>query len=229
MQPSVARLLHDSHDRATNRVARGALRADDGWEETTGSEGPINMRTESSLGAVIRARRIKLGLTQEQLAERISDHGELVRQSEISRIESGKITLPRRPRLERLAAALGLSLGELLACSGWAAADRVFDPPTTPAAELPIQHTPEPQPTPQSRWDWDTRPAHAGHDIAASELRHQRAALHSALGALHQQSARLTHNRQTAEEIIRMAAACGVPLPDHGPGHAHQEISNSPS
>jgi transcriptional regulator with XRE-family HTH domain len=70
---------------------------------------------------------MELGWSQEELAERISTDDEYVRQSEISRIESGRVVLPRRRRLELLAAALNLPLGELLANSGWAGADRAFD------------------------------------------------------------------------------------------------------
>ncbi len=84
------------------------------------------MPIRSALGAVIKARRIELGWTQEDLAERISADGEYVRQSEISRIENGRIALPRRERLERIARALDLSLGELLARSGWAGAEPHF-------------------------------------------------------------------------------------------------------
>lgn len=76
-----------------------------------------------SLGQIIRKRRLELGWTQEQLAERISVDDEYVRQSEISRIESGRIGLPRRERLERIATALDVPLGELLARSGWTGAD----------------------------------------------------------------------------------------------------------
>jgi transcriptional regulator with XRE-family HTH domain len=79
-----------------------------------------------SLGGVIRARRKELGWTQEELAERVSALDEYVRQSDISRIERGEIMLPRRQRLERIAAALELSLGELLALSGWTGADLHF-------------------------------------------------------------------------------------------------------
>jgi len=71
---------------------------------------------------MVQRRRLELGLTQEQLAERVGDGA---RQAEISRLEHDRIGLPRRHRLERLAAALDLSLGELLAGSGWAGADAV--------------------------------------------------------------------------------------------------------
>ena len=76
-----------------------------------------------TLGRFIQRRRIELGLTQEQLAEII---GGGVRQSEISRLEHDRVALPRRQRLEQIANALDVSLGELLARSGWAGADSEF-------------------------------------------------------------------------------------------------------
>jgi transcriptional regulator with XRE-family HTH domain len=78
------------------------------------------MNTTLTLGQAIRSRRTELALTQEELAERI---GEGVRQAEVSRLERDRIGLPRRARLERIATALELPLGELLARSGWAGAD----------------------------------------------------------------------------------------------------------
>jgi transcriptional regulator with XRE-family HTH domain len=69
-----------------------------------------------SLGTFIRERRQDLGLSQEQLAERI---GETVRQAEVSRLEHDRIVLPRRERLTAIAAALDVSLGELLIRTGW--------------------------------------------------------------------------------------------------------------
>jgi transcriptional regulator with XRE-family HTH domain len=69
-----------------------------------------------SLGTFIRERRQELGLTQEQLAERI---GDTFRQAEVSRLEHDRITLPRRDRLAAVAAALEVTLGELLIRSGW--------------------------------------------------------------------------------------------------------------
>ena len=70
----------------------------------------------SHLGAFIRERRGELDLTQEDLVERI---GPTVRQAEISRLERGNVVLPRRGRLERIAAALDVSLGTLLLYSEW--------------------------------------------------------------------------------------------------------------
>ena len=82
------------------------------------------------LGTYIRERRQDLGLTQEQLAERM---GEPIRQSDVSRLEAGRITLPRRLRMEQLASALDVSLGDLLLHSGWAGGDLAMDePPSAP-------------------------------------------------------------------------------------------------
>lgn len=86
-----------------------------------------------SLGTVIRTRRRDLGLTQEQLAERI---GGGVRQAEISRLESDRVTLPRQERLKRIAAALELPIGELLARAGWTGAEIAFAP-SEPTASRP--------------------------------------------------------------------------------------------
>lgn len=88
----------------------------------------------TTLGQVIRDRRRELGWTQEGLAARV-DHG--VAQSDVSRLERGKIMLPRRQRLERIAAALELPLGVLLARSGWAGAERlIVDEPVAAATGL---------------------------------------------------------------------------------------------
>ena len=71
---------------------------------------------QTTLGAFIRERRKELGLSQEQLAERVAVG---VRQSEISRLEHDRVALPRRDRLEQLAASLDVSIGELLLRTGW--------------------------------------------------------------------------------------------------------------
>jgi transcriptional regulator with XRE-family HTH domain len=75
-----------------------------------------------TLGKFIQRRRAELGLTQEQLAERV---GGGVRQAEISRLEHDRVTLPRRQRLEHIAAALDVPIGELLARSGWSGAEQL--------------------------------------------------------------------------------------------------------
>jgi transcriptional regulator with XRE-family HTH domain len=85
------------------------------------------MADEVSLGTTIRMRRRELGLSQDELAERIRIFGVSVRQTEISRIELDKVTLPGQDRLEAIAQALDLSLGELLSRSGWTQAHLYFD------------------------------------------------------------------------------------------------------
>ena len=113
-------------DRMTEIGAFG--RADGGaWSGATAP--PARSRVgDRTLGATIRARRLELGWTQEELARRIAGDGEFLGQSDVSRLERGRIGLPRRRRLERIAAVLGLPLGELLACSGWAHADQAAEP-----------------------------------------------------------------------------------------------------
>lgn len=76
-----------------------------------------------TLGAAIKQRRAELGWSQTRLAEAI---GATMQQSDVSALERARVKLPRKPRLERIAAALRLPLGELLARSGWADADRYF-------------------------------------------------------------------------------------------------------
>lgn len=55
-------------------------------------------------------------MSQEELAERI---GPDVRQSDVSRLERGKILFPRLERLNQIATALGMSIGALLIEAGW--------------------------------------------------------------------------------------------------------------
>jgi transcriptional regulator with XRE-family HTH domain len=70
----------------------------------------------TAIGNYIRERRQDLGLSQEQLAERV---GGSYGQSDISRIERGHIELPRLATLVSLAAALEVPVGNLLIASGW--------------------------------------------------------------------------------------------------------------
>lgn len=67
-----------------------------------------------SLGSRIRERRLELGMSQADLAGEIGGNP-----GDISKIEHGRVKLPRRPKLELIAQALQLPLGELLARSGW--------------------------------------------------------------------------------------------------------------
>jgi transcriptional regulator with XRE-family HTH domain len=70
----------------------------------------------SAIGNYIRERRQDLGLSQEQLAERV---GGSYGQSDISRIERGHIELPRLATLVSLATSLEVPVGNLLIASGW--------------------------------------------------------------------------------------------------------------
>jgi len=66
------------------------------------------MHSVGNLGANLRAARKKLGLTQEQVADRSGVHA-----TEVSRIEAGKRD-PQVSTVERLARAVELRPGELL-------------------------------------------------------------------------------------------------------------------
>jgi transcriptional regulator with XRE-family HTH domain len=101
--------------RGLRRASRATIRA------------VMSMADATSLGTTIRMRRRELGLSQEELAERIRIHGVSIRQTEISRIELDKVTLPGRDRLEAIALALDMPLGELLSRSGWTLAHLYFD------------------------------------------------------------------------------------------------------
>jgi transcriptional regulator with XRE-family HTH domain len=94
-----------------------------------------------TLGATIRDRRRELGWSQEELAERVRETGGRMRQSDVSRLEQGRVVLPHADRLGGIAAALGLPVGELLAHSGWTGAEVAFTsaaaPETVAAVALP--------------------------------------------------------------------------------------------
>lgn len=90
------------------------------------------MSESRSLGEAIRLRRLDLGMSQEELAERI---GPDVRQSDVSRLERGKIVFPRLERLNQIASALGISTGALLVEAGWFSDEESTptQPPVIPA------------------------------------------------------------------------------------------------
>ncbi len=69
------------------------------------------------MGALIRARRIERRMSQQALAERISTTGAAVTRFTITRVERGRVSLPRHDLLERIAQALDMPIGELLAAS----------------------------------------------------------------------------------------------------------------
>jgi transcriptional regulator with XRE-family HTH domain len=156
----------------------------------------------ASLGQIIRARRAALGLSQEMLAARVRDLGGDITQADVSRIELGRVELPRRRRLERLASALGLSLGELLEASGWMGAVERFnaaDPPLAPqprASFAPEQPSPrELQPAPSPDWPVLTYDAPSPMDTLVR--------LRTAISRAHEpvdRAARLLHDCQETAE-----------------------------
>lgn len=89
---------------------------------------------DKTLGQFIRGQRMALGLTQEQLAERM---GEGFRQAEISRLEHDRIEFPRRERLEAIAGALDVTLGDLLIATGWLDVEHAEVIANTKQGELP--------------------------------------------------------------------------------------------
>jgi transcriptional regulator with XRE-family HTH domain len=103
-----------------------------------------------ALGRLIKDRRRELGWSQEALAARVVAQGDgTFRQSDVSRLELGKVDFPRRERLRHIAAALGLSLGELLAASGWDGAQTAFAPPAPVLASRAAT-----EPAPEAGWVW---------------------------------------------------------------------------
>jgi transcriptional regulator with XRE-family HTH domain len=155
------------------------------------------MSERSTLGVVIRRRRQELGWTQEELAERISTNDEYVRQSEISRIENGKIDLPRRERLIRLAEVLSLSLGELLARSGWAGADLHF------RQNDRVEAVPEDAPVSTVSSLLQTLLEHASvRRSSQSNSPESMSALRRALSTMHDESDRLSRNRVRSVDIL---------------------------
>lgn len=74
------------------------------------------MELEQSLGRAIRQRRLDLGLSQVEVAERM---GSEFRQSDISRIEQGRVQFPRPQLLMALAGSLNISIIDLMVEAGW--------------------------------------------------------------------------------------------------------------
>ncbi|MBA2470151.1 MAG: hypothetical protein H0V37_12165 [Chloroflexia bacterium] len=63
-----------------------------------------------------------------------------MRQSDVSRLERDQVTLPRHSRLAHIAAALDLTMGELLARAGWDGAAQEFQ--DGPSGLLPVATEP---------------------------------------------------------------------------------------
>lgn len=77
----------------------------------------------ASLAELVRARRERLHLTQDQLAREVG-----VSRSAISEIEAGRIHHPRAGVFARLASVLGVPAAALLAAVGFAAGDLAGTP-----------------------------------------------------------------------------------------------------
>ena len=113
-------------------------------------QSPNHTWKQRSLGSAILQRRMELGLTQAALAVRVATCGDWgFRQSDISRLERGIVTLPHFTRMRSLAAALELPVGELLAKSGWTGAEEAF-PPTHPQPAASVKAGPEETSKPQA-------------------------------------------------------------------------------
>ena len=74
-----------------------------------GAERSEVLETTAFLINLIHRRRIELGLTQEQLAAKVVEHGGSLRQEHIARIETG-VVVPRIDTLITIARALNLDL-----------------------------------------------------------------------------------------------------------------------
>jgi transcriptional regulator with XRE-family HTH domain len=75
-------------------------------------------RSVTALSGLVRARRERLHLTQDELARRVG-----VSRSEISEIEAGRVKHPRAGVFARLGKVLGLPAAALLAAVGYAASE----------------------------------------------------------------------------------------------------------
>lgn len=99
----------------------------------------MDKASHSQLGSLIRARRLAFGLNQEAIASRMVARGDTTfRQTDVSRLELGKVGLPRRERLAHLAAVLELSTDDLV--DAWAGSA-----PTTMPRQVPQQCKPNDQ------------------------------------------------------------------------------------
>lgn len=77
--------------------------------EKLGAERSEALEITAQLINLIHRRRIELGLTQEQLAEKIVERGGSLRQEHIARIETG-VVVPRIDTLIAIAKALDLDV-----------------------------------------------------------------------------------------------------------------------
>lgn len=89
-----------------------------------GAERSEALEITAQLINLIHRRRIELGLTQEQLAEKIVERGGSLRQEHIARIETGAV-VPRIDTLVAIARALDLDLFNIKGIEEAAAATHV--------------------------------------------------------------------------------------------------------
>ena len=157
------------------------------------------MEPSGTLGSVIRARRCELRLTQEELADRI---GGGMRQSEISRLERDGVMLPRRARLEAIAAALQMPVGELLARSGWTGANTVIPP--VAAAATPAKSS-SPASVASARYSAPSRtePAPAAVDDVFDRLHDARARSQQIIQTYHDLETRTAGTMESVERTMR--------------------------
>jgi len=152
-------------------------------------------------------------MTQEELAELVSADGEYLRQSDISRLERGDVTLPRWPRLKRIADALALTPGELLARSGWK------------GAELYLDVTAEGSPPATSKVT-DTAAQAARLSLPdLNELRARRRNLQTARQGLSVQADRLVRNQRALGHTTGGVVLC---LQKYGPSSATAQLAGVP-
>lgn len=165
--------------------------------------------TVGTLGATIRRRRQELGWSQEVLADRVSALGGRMRQSDVSRLEHGRVGLPHPDRLERLATVLGMPVGELLARSGWAGADRAFGAwgdAAAPETEAPPAAADRGR---RARPADPVRPPHLAVEVASASLR-------EAIG-------RARRTRTRTVEILERSAALEAAYPRGRPAVAAED------
>jgi transcriptional regulator with XRE-family HTH domain len=151
------------------------------------------------LGTFIRDRRQELGLTQEELADRL---GATVRQAEVSRLENNHIALPRRERLMAIAAALEVSLGELLVRTGWMEVAEGADLDALEAAAV---------------LEESAAIAHVSDPDVATELESIRTALDAALAMLARSSDALARTQAALESLSQIIQDQRNPRPELPP------------
>jgi transcriptional regulator with XRE-family HTH domain len=143
-----------------------------------------------SLGFVIQERRRALGMTQEELAERVGGN---VRQSDISRLERGHVALPRRSRLDALARALDVTPGYLLMRSGWLEDESELPGETSAGAESPT-----PESMPDLRWHDQA----SQHGPVPDEVLEESRPLQDAIARAREVSSRTSQLLRDSAEII---------------------------